>query len=308
MTSTDATGSHSFRKIVVATDFSDTATAGVGWAVEIARAHDAHLTLVHAVDLAPPRPDYLPADADYGARLQEAARERLETAAAGIDSSGIQQVHTRLLVGQPVEAILEVVDEIQAELVVLGTRGLSGLKHLLLGSTAERVVQHARCPVLTAHAGHGAPRKISSILVPTDFDGNAMQAAEAARDLLRPHLGEGARLVLLHAYHLPIEYTAYGTVPISPAFLEEARLRAQADLDEQAARVRSEGLEVETVAVAGYPVESIVAAAEDQGADLIAMGTAGRTGAAHLFLGSTAERVVQRAPCPVLTLRKPEEE
>jgi nucleotide-binding universal stress UspA family protein len=308
MTAADTPGTHSFRKIVVATDFSEAAAAGVGWAVEIARAHGAHLTLVHAIDLAPPRPDYLPAEGGYGARLQEAARERLEAAAAGIDASGIEQVHTRLLAGQPVESILEVVDEIQAELVVLGTRGLSGLKHLLLGSTAARVVQHARCPVLTAHGGHGAPRQISTILVPTDFDGNAMLAAEAARDLLRPRLGEGARLVLLHAYHLPVEYTAYGTVPISPAFLEEARMRAQADLEEQAARVRSEGLEVETVAVAGYPVESILAAAEGQGADLIAMGTAGRTGAAHLFLGSTAERVVQRAPCPVLTLRKPEEE
>lgn len=296
-------------KIIAATDFSDTAAAGVAWAAEIARMHGAHLTLVHAVQTPPPRPDYFSSDVEYGGQLQEAARQRLEETAAEIDEEGLKGLHTRLLVGKPHRAILEVVEEVQGDLVVMGTRGHSGLRHLLLGSTAQRVVQQAPCPVLTTHGGEAsAPRRIKSILVPTDFDHNARRAAEAARRLLAPQIGEGARLVLFHAYHLPVEYTAYGTVPVSPALLEESRVRAEADLKELAAQLEVEGLEVTAEAAAGYPVEAILAAAEAHEADLIAMGTEGRTGAAHFFLGSTAERVVQRAFCPVLTLREQKEE
>lgn len=295
-------------KIVAATDFSDTAAAGVAWAAEIARLHGAHLTLVHAVQTPPPRPDYFSSDVDSGGQLQEAARLRLEEAAAAVDDSGLEGLHTRLLVGRPHEVILDVADEVHADLVVLGTRGHSGLRHLLLGSTAQRVVQHARCPVLTTRGeGKAVPGPIRTVLVPTDFDDNARRAATAARKLLAPQMGEGARLVLFHAYHLPVEYTAYGTVPVSPALLEESKVRAQADLADLAGQLAGEGLEVETVATAGYPVEAILAAAEAHQADLIVMGTEGRTGAAHFFLGSTAERVVQRAPCPVLTLREREE-
>lgn len=297
---------YEFKRIVAATDFSDTAAVGVDLAVQIARDHGAHLTLVHAVQLPSPRPDYDSAGSDFGTELQAAAREQLTVVAGEVDADGLE-LHTRLLVGQASRAILEVAHELQADLIVLGTRGLSGLRHLFLGSTAERVVQHAECPVLTTHGEGGeGPRRIRTILVPTDFDDNAREAVVAARELLRPE--EAARLVLLHAYHLPIEYTAYGTAPISPAFLEESRIRAEADLKELADSLDLEGVGVETQATAGYAVETILSAAEAHEVDLIAMGTSGRTGAAHLFLGSTAERVVQRAGCPVLTLRRPGEE
>lgn len=301
----DRTNDRVIDKIVAATDFSDTAGAGVVWAADIARLHRAHLTLVHAVQTPPPRPDYFSSDVDSGSALQEAARQRLEEAAEEVGEDGLEGLHTRLLVGRPHEVILDVADEVGADLVVLGTRGHSRLRNLLLGSTAQRVVQHCPCPVLTTHGGErAAPRPLRTILVPTDFDDNARRAASAARKLLAPQMGEGARLVLFHAYHLPVEYTAYGTVPVSPALLDESKLRAEADLADLAGELAAEGLVVEAVAAAGYPVEAILAAAEAHQADLITMGTEGRTGAAHFFLGSTAERVVQRAPCPVLTLRE----
>jgi len=141
------------------------------------------------------------------------------------------------------------------------------------------------------------------VLVPTDFSRDADLATAAATRMLG-HDIEGASIVLLNAYHLPFEYTAYGTIPTSVDYTRDVEGAAQEKLAEIAAALSERGLAVETKAIEGYPPEVIVDEAERSGADLIAMGTHGRTGLAHLFLGSTAERVVQNARCPVLTVRR----
>lgn len=108
---------------------------------------------------------------------------------------------------------------------------------------------------------------------------------------------------MLHVYHLPYEYTAYGTIPTSLDYFKDVEGAAEERLTSLAQELEQRGFKVETVAREGFPPEVILGEADAVGADLIAMGTHGRTGLAHLVLGSTAERVVQRADCPVLTLR-----
>lgn len=288
--------------VVVGTDFSETAAAALDWAVEIARPHGARVLLVHALavpapsDLVPPRPD-------LEREVAEAARRKLDETAAALAARGVQ-VEPRLASGQPARTILELAEAEGAGLAVVGTRGLRGLRHLLLGGTSRRVLQHARCPVLTVHPDDaGRHRPLRTLLVPTDFSEDARRATGAASRLLAP-LEQGARLVLLHAYNLPIEYTAYGPIPTSIHYLEDVGAEAAERLEEAARELRARGHEVETALREGYPPDVIVEEAERSGADLIAMGTHGRSGLGHLLLGSTAERVVGRAPCPVLTLRQ----
>ena len=86
--------------------------------------------------------------------LAASARERLETEADAIREAGFE-VEIVVRVGDPAAVITDLVTSSGASLVAMGTRGHSGLKHLLLGSTAERVVQHAACPVLTVRREHG---------------------------------------------------------------------------------------------------------------------------------------------------------
>lgn len=290
------------RRILVATDFSDTARAGLDWSIEIARTHGASIRLVHGLLLANRMTDFVPSPPDLTENLQEAASGRLNEAAEPARRAGIE-ITTELVLGLPSQAILEAAEERPVDLIVMGTRGQTGLRHLLLGSTAERVVQHATCPVLTVHPGdRDRHRQVRTILVPTDFSKDARLATSAAIDLLST-LPQGARLILLHVYHLPFEYTAYGMIPTAFDYFKDVEGAAQDRLREAAGRLEREGLSVETVAREGYPPEVIVDAAESAGADLIAMGTHGRSGLAHLLLGSTAERVVQRARCPVLTVR-----
>ncbi len=293
-------------EILVATDFSDTARSGARWAIEIARHTQARIRLLHVLTLPHPWPHYAPAPPELDESLREGAAQRLAEEEEALSGEGIDLV-TDLRTGIPSQVILETARETEPDLVVMGTRGLSGLSHLLLGSTAERVVQKATCPVLTVHPDdRKAPRPLRSILVPTDFSDDAERAITAARRLLSgvPQ----ARLVLVHAYALPIEYTAYGPIPTSVNYLENTGAKAQEQLDELAEKLKGEGLTVEAVAMEGYPPQVIVDTARDRKVDLIAMGTHGRTGISHLLLGSTAERVVQKASCPVITVRVAEED
>ena len=300
------------RTILVATDFSDTALSGIDWAIELAKTHGARIDLVHGLLMPNRATDFLPSPPDFTEALQAAASGRLNEAAERVRAQGIE-VTTDLRLGVPSQAILEVADERVVDLVVLGTRGLTGFKHLVLGSTAARVVQHSSCPVLTVHPGDiDQHREIKTVLVPTDFSEDAALGTEVALDVLATH-AKDARLVLLHVYHLPYEYTAYGAIPTSLDYFQDVEGAAEGRLASLARPLEREGLTVGTIAREGYPPEVIVAEAEAVGADLIALGTHGRTGLAHLLLGSTAERVVQHAPCPVLTVRRevedePEEE
>ncbi len=292
--------------VLVATDFSDTAEAALDWGFELARSHRGRIVLVHALHLYGPMSDFLPSPPDLDEHLQGAAMERLDSSAGRLaDRDGADEVpiETRLELGIPSQAIVQLAEKLSPAVVVLGTTGQSRLSQLLLGSTAQRVVQHAPCPVLTVHPGDAeVHRPIETILVPTDFSRHALHAARKAQRVLRP-IEQGARLILLHAYHLPLEYTAYGAIPTGLNFHQDVAALAEEKLLKVADELARDGLEVETVACQGYPPEAIVETARERDVDLIALGTHGRTGLSHLLLGSNAERVVQQAPCPVLTVR-----
>lgn len=290
--------------ILAATDFSETAEAALDWASELARLQGARLELVHAVTVAPSLPGFVPPGPVFDEEVRAGAETRLGEAAARLREAG-GEVSTHLAMGTPSQVILSRAEELPAAAIVMGTRGLTGLRHLLLGSTTERVMHRAPCPVLSVHpADRGAHRPIRSILVPTDFSQDAELAIDAAHRLLAP-LEQDARLVLFHAFNLPIEYTAYGPIPTSVNYLKDTGLEAERRLEEIRERLLREGLAVETVAREGDPAAVIADEAERRGVDLIAMGTHGGSALRHLLLGSTAERVLQHAPCPVMTISAP---
>lgn len=295
--------------ILAATDFSETAEAALDWAAELARLQGARLELLHAVTLPPAMSGFVAPGPLFDEEVRAAALARLgETAVRLRQSGGIgAEVATHLAMGTPSQVILHRAGELSAAAIVMGTRGLTGLRHLLLGSTTERVMHRAPCPVLSVHPGdRGRHRPIRSILVPTDFSSDAELAIEAAHRLLAP-LEQDARLVLLHAFNLPIEYTAYGPIPTSVDYLKDRGLESERLLEEARERLLREGLTVETVSREGDPAAVIAAEAEARNVDLIAMGTHGGSGLRHLLMGSTAERVLQHANCPVMTIRHQEE-
>lgn len=113
-----------------------------------------------------------------------------------------------------------------------------------------------------------------------------------------------SRLILLHAYHLPVEFQQLEAAYLPPDFWANVKGEAVAALERSAATIRAQGIEAECVVREGYPATVIEEEAAAHGVDLIVIGTRGLSGLKHLLLGSIAERVVQRAPCPVLCVKQ----
>jgi len=138
------------------------------------------------------------------------------------------------------------------------------------------------------------------ILVPLDFSPHATAVLEWAAHLAQEHQ---SRLVLLHVYHLPVEFQQLEGAYLPPDFWSTVKSEAEQTLARYADDLRGRGLEVEAVVREGYPASVIVDEATERHADLIVIGTRGLSGFKHLLLGSIAERVVQKAPCAVLTVK-----
>jgi nucleotide-binding universal stress UspA family protein len=204
----------------------------------------------------------------------------------------------------PSKEAVDLAERLGIDVIVIGTKGLSGLKHVVLGSVAERVVRLAPCPVITvnddASARRDPNRRIARILVPVDFSDHSQRAFEEAIGLARSC---GAELHLLHCYQLdPIGVSPYG-IAVPETFERDIRMAAMQRLSEWRDKATAQGLRVREHITVHFPSEEIVAAAERHAIDLIVMGTRGLTGFKHVLLGSVAERTIRHAPCPVLTVK-----
>ena len=140
--------------------------------------------------------------------------------------------------------------------------------------------------------------KFRTILHPTDFSPGSAAAFDYACDLARE---AGSRLIVLHAFGPAVPVAAEGV--ILSADLEELRTLAQRELD--AIRPADPAVRVERVVREGPTTQTILEAIEEFKPDLLVMGTHGRTGFRRLVLGSVAEEVLRKAPCPVLTVKAP---
>jgi universal stress protein A len=147
----------SFQKILVPVDFSEHSRAAVDAAVEFARSFGGSIHLLHCYAIQPGgiSPYGVAAPAAYFNEIREAAQRELDAWSEKLLSEGVE-VTTSLRSDSPSPTIVEVAYEIEADLIVIGTRGLSGIKHVMLGSVAERTVRTAPCPVLTVKASDGA--------------------------------------------------------------------------------------------------------------------------------------------------------
>ena len=296
-----------FRTILLPIDFSTHAGSALDLAIALATESRATVHLFHAYEIPlgtiPPYGVAIPEP--MLAEVRDAAARRLEKSAQRLRQAGVAS-ETHILHAPPADGIVDAARSVGADLILMGTRGLTGLRHVLLGSVAERTVRMAPCPVLTVRSREegaaGAPPvgRFRTLLVPIDFSTHADGALDLAIELAREHRGE---IHLVHAYELPAAVTlAYG-VAMPQTVWDGVQKAAQARLEQALARVRAAGIAGTTHLATGPAAEAIAAAAEAQKADLIVMPTRGLTGLKHVLLGSVAERTLRTAPCPVLTIR-----
>lgn len=155
-----------FQRVLLATDFSTQAEAAYAWAARMARADGGTVVLVHAMEddlvaSAPVFANYMAPGAldlgDYRKEFRRGAEKALETAADKVRALGVEVEAHLVEHGKPSSSIVFAATEYGCSVIVISTHGRGGLAHLLLGSTAERVVRLARMPVLTVHEGDAQP-------------------------------------------------------------------------------------------------------------------------------------------------------
>jgi nucleotide-binding universal stress UspA family protein len=298
------------RKLLVPVDFSRDADQAVTDAIEIARAAGATIELVHVwrmpVQPTMPEAGLVPIEAVNA--IRKADEERLHAQAAAIREAGVD-CNAHVIEGIPSHEIVHAVGTFDADLIVIGTRGQTGLKHILMGSVASRVTRRAPCPVLTVKAddSRGGIRP-GVVLVPTDFSQTARHALEVAQQVATS-MGP-ARLVLAHAYYVPVEIEVLIATERGGdgGLLDRMSDAAAEELERILENLQEAGVSVEYAARHGSPEQVIEELAKEFNADLIVMGTHGRSGLRRALMGSVAEHVVRTAECPVLTVRPTKED
>jgi len=201
--------------------------------------------------------------------------------------------------------ICRLAQQIPADLIVMPTHGYTGLKRVLLGSTAERVVRYAPCPVFIVRekkqrSKTGRGLSISTILVPVDFSSSSRQGLHYAIGFANEF---AARMILLHAVYLGYIYSSEEPAIYDiPGLQKVARENAEQQMRKLVRTVNFGSAKTETMFTEGSPVQDICAFAKDHDTDLIITSTHGLTGLKRVLIGSIAEKVLRHAPCSVLVV------
>jgi universal stress protein E len=287
------------KRIIVGHDLGVGGEVALGSAVALANRCGAALRLVHVVE---PLDAYQrishPLTSPF--TLEQIAQKtgvRLRALAVSPELARLQ-VEYEVRMGKPFVELIIAGRAWLADLIVVG--GASRTEEPFLGSTSERILRKAMIPVMVTKKPLSSEAK--TFLVPTDFSSCARKAAEEALMLAKNF---SARIVFFHVLDSYHSYTiAYAhdlgvSVPISPPSPEEIEPEWEAFLS---------GLPLEKVAwekctEEGQTATAIVHQAKHVQADIIVIGTHGRSGLPHVLLGSVAEKVVRTASCPVLTIR-----
>jgi nucleotide-binding universal stress UspA family protein len=283
----------SFQNILFAADFSPCSGTALQHALGLSQRYGSMLYTVSVVpaeisdDVEPPDPFYL--------------RHSAENKMAKLVKSGLFhgiKYHELVKEGFVLEVLSDLINELDIDLIVLGTHGRGGIKKLVLGSVAEEIVNCASCAVLTV-GPHVSPKlvpelKLRRVLYATDLLlGSTRALAHALWLVEREH----AHLTLLHVLKMPSD------VPLG--YLEAERDIAMKRLVQLLPPETAPSVESEFIVEIGAPAERIIKIAEDQGADLIVMGphhTLHPLVSAHLPW-VTPHQVLCHVGCPVLTMR-----
>lgn len=280
---------HLPKRILLSTDGSEDARLAARAAADLSGKAGAELHVLHAWQSVP----HPVIDFDS---YEEAARRLLQKESEFIARAGGEVTGSRLVMGPPVDAILDLAEEIGADLIVLGSRGHGLLGRLVLGSVSEGVVHHATRPVLVLRGGEDAWPPLR-IVVGDDGSEAAKRAAELALSIGALY---GAKGILVRAYPELPETDPVGRV-LDPRMVDDALRRAGRDLHERAEELgRLVGSQPRIEIAAGDPAVALLGEGRDGPGTLLAVGSRGLGLARRLRLGSISTKMLRAAAGPVV--------
>jgi len=283
-----------FKRILVASDLSPDSEGALTWAQEAARRYGGELFVTHVIS--PAETALMPPET-WGASqqmIEEADQRRMNELDARLQ--GLPH-EVRIKHGGVLDVIGAEIEELNIDLLVLGTHSRAGLGRLAMGSAAEELIRAIPCPVLTLgpHVTALAARKVGfeEIVFATNFGPHSLAAAVYAVSLAEQH---NARLTLLNVVN-----EENFDLPNDPLVV----IKNHEDRLGRIASANASGFKVERLVEFGDPAEQILRVAREKRADLIVLGgkgASGHMGAATHISSSTIHRVISLARCPVLTV------
>ena len=277
-----------FRRILVPLDGTPQSNAALPAARTIAHAISASVFLLQVLD----SPESGPAIDETAHKLARVARE---LAASGL------QVESAVRFGQAGDEIVQQVREWSADLVIMRTRGWSGIQRAVMGSVAEDLLSRSDVPIMLLRPGGRRMDRIANLLAPVDGSPGGALALASGVGLAK---ATGAQIRLIEIV-VPMMSQALTPSEYDPAWDEEALSAAHTYVAGMVSRLLGAGVMAKGEArMAPEIAGGIVQAADEHASDLIVMSTEARTGLGRAVLGSVADAVVRASACPVLLVHR----
>lgn len=286
-------------RLLAATDLSAPARHAVERAAFVARDIGAALDLVHVASLAPlDKLRRLVAAMPEGLeqRMLDAVAQELRELAAALQRHHGVHAGVHLGAGSLLPELTRQADERAADLLVLGARGANFMRHLLLGSTAERMVSRTSRPLLVVK--QAAHERYRSLLVAVDFSPSSLPALRHARAI-----APGADIIVLHVFDVPFE-GKLRIAGVDDETIERYQVAAEHEASQKLRRLCGQAgwkpRDARQMVLRGDPMQRIVEQEQEQDCDLIVMGKQGESMLEQLFLGSVTRHVLAQSQGDVL--------
>jgi nucleotide-binding universal stress UspA family protein len=285
----------SITRILCPVDFFPASDAAVNHAIGLAANYGARLHLLHVITpLLPTAYEYAIDTAAVMDSLEKSAAEELSKLVARTKEAGVP-ADTEIRIGDVYDEIKRSIEAEKPELLVMGTHGRRGVERWFMGSTTEKMLRHSPVPMLTI-SGTGekftsAPR-FRRILVTTDFSDGTPDALTYAFSVAQEN---DARITLLHVIH-------DAAADVSGKYRDSLIQGVEKQLADLVPSEARNWCDVVTRVDTGVPYRIILRTIEDQKVDLLVMNIHGKGMLDRALLGSTAERVVRVAACPVMLI------
>jgi nucleotide-binding universal stress UspA family protein len=281
------------QSILFATDFQAASRDAVPVVMQLADLFDSRITLLHVIGSSDMWPDLVH-------HYRETKAGEMHDLAQRFAQHDILVDETVINVGNPADAIVRKAEEIDADLVLIGAGEQSPFGHVFLGPVASAVMQHASRPVLAVRPGEPAVT-FRKILCPVDMSETSARGLANATQLARAF---GSQLIVLsvvpsHSWPPTLAESGHLSEAIA-AYQRNWRV----EFDQFLTMCAIADVEWRKEVRIGVPHEEIAASAKEHQADLIVMGSTGRTGLARILMGSVTRRIIQRLPCSLLTTKQ----
>jgi len=270
-----------FERILVATDGSSFSADAVKIAIAMCVKSGAHL---YPFNMVLTNPEYEALAPELVEKASEDVRTYLESVVAEAARHGVGSTMLMRLGDRPDVEIVTVAEDINADLIVMGQQGRRGLARMMVGDATLRVIGSGPCSVLSVPVGAGMWQ--NRILLGTDGSRFADAAAVSAAKIA-------------HCCEAPITVVS----ALVPSHSEARRDEGREAVKRTTMQLRQDGLDVDGATLPGEADDVMIKLAEEKRADLIVVGTHGRTGFGKVLLGSVSERIIGKAKCAVLVVK-----